>query len=441
MLLGLVLILSLSTSDFSQQLSRVKEVLNSGDIVAADQAAHQLAKNFPSRPAVHHVIGIIRLRQGRRDEAESEFRQALVLDSGHSETWLELGRLYQSEGRLVDARNTLQEGLSKAGPDPPLLVQLARVLAKTRHLDEAIQVLKRVPESGATADYWETRGQILATVGDLAGSERAYKKLLEIRPGSIPVLRALSGLALKQGDKERSWDYIAAARAEAPNSPDVLYDFAQVSWARFLLAEAISTSRLLLLLEPDNLDALFLLGRTFLSGDQAENAQKVFEEYLQSRPKDPKGHLMMGIALFKAGKFDAAGESFQAALKLDPKLMEAEYYLGMVAYSLADDERAERILLSVVERDPNQGHARLGLGKLYLRQKKLEQAVAQLQTASRLLSDDSNVHFQLSRAYAQLGKSDLAREEVSIYRELLEKDNQKQEAAAEMPFTLKDRKP
>ncbi len=441
MFVRLLLIVAFFAPDFSRQMAQVNEALGRGDLASADLAATQLAADFPSRPAVHYVIGIIRLRQDRRGDAEAAFKQALALDPGHREACLELSRLYRLEGRFEEARKTLETGLEKLGPEPSLLLQLGLALAERGDFKEAVRTLRRVPESRATADYWEVVGRVLASAGDFAGAESAYLKLLQQRPGSIPVLRALSGLALKRGDQQKSWDFIAAARREAPNSPDVLYDFAQVSLARYLLSEAINATRLLLLMEPDNLDALFLLGRTLLSGNQAEAAKAVFADYLRQRPDDPNGHMMMGMTLFRSGDFDQARPQFETARRLDPKLLEADYYLGMVAYSLADDATAEGLLTSVVARDPEHGQAHLGLGKLYLRQKKLEQAVSQLQTAARLLNDEPDVHFQLSRVYGQMGQTALAQQEVAAYRAFKAKVDQAKENAADMPFTLGDRRP
>lgn len=441
MILRIAVVLTLLAPDFSSQLAQIMGALEKGDLASADQAARQLASDFPRRPATHHIIGIVRLRQGRLGDAETAFKKALQLDPTQREARLELSRLYQADGRLQDAQNTVEEGLEILGPDPSLLYQLGVVLAAKRDFKEAIRTLKKVPEEEAPPGYWETVGRILATTGDFSAAEDAYRKLLQRRPGSVPVLRALAGLALKRGDKQAGWDYIAAARGEAPNSPEVLYDFAQVSLANYLLSEAISAARLLLLLEPDNLDALFILGRSLLSGNLGEAAQSVFAEYLKRRPEDPNGHMMMGIALYESGDFQQARARFESAQQLEAGLVEADYYLGMVAYSLSEDAEAEALLLGVLGRNPNHGRARLGLGKLYLRQRKTEQAVAELKTAAQLLEGEPDVQFQLSRAYAQLGQTDLARQAVAAYRALKTKEDQAKEAAAAMPFTLKESRP
>jgi len=150
---------------------------------------------------------------------------------------------------------------------------------------------------------------------------------------------------------------------------------------------------------------------------------------------------MLGMTLYRGGDFENARPRFEEAAKLDEKLLEANYYLGMVAYSQADDETAERLLKSVLDRAPEHGEARLGLGKLYLRQRNYTGAISELSQAAALLDEEPDVHFQLSRAYGQLGQADLARGEVARYRELKALQEKRKEEAAELPFTLPDRKP
>ena len=67
---------------------------------------------------------------------------------------------------------------------------------------------------------------------------------------------------------------------------------------------------------------------------------------------------------------------------------------------------------------------RFQLGKAYLRQARLAEAEAALETATKLDPTDKGAHYQLGRLYHRLGKTELARRELAISERLRAGRNQ-----------------
>lgn len=72
----------------------------------------------PGQPRVHHVLGSLHVRAGHPEEAENAFEQELRIRPGNLEARLDLVRLFQEQGRLVDVVKTLRP-LVALDPEEP----------------------------------------------------------------------------------------------------------------------------------------------------------------------------------------------------------------------------------------------------------------------------------------------------------------------------------
>jgi len=76
------------------------------------------------------------------------------------------------------------------------------------------------------------------------------------------------------------------------------------------------------------------------------------------------------------------------------------------------------LLLKVVALEPSYAEAHYSLGKALLQQGKVEQAIEQLETATRLDAQKSYSHYQLARAYLRAGRTEEAQKEFMITHDL-----------------------
>jgi Flp pilus assembly protein TadD len=128
---------------------------------------------------------------------------------------------------------------------------------------------------------------------------------------------------------------------------------------------------------------------SFVDGEAAFQAKKysdattIFERYVVQRPKNPWGHYMLGLSAWKGGDFAKAEQAFQMALSLDPQH----------AKSLTN------------------------LSRLFIEQKRLDEAVDTLTRAADAEPDSVEVQRLLGRTYREQGKTE---EAVAAYRRAIE---------------------
>jgi len=94
-----------------------------------------------------------------------------------------------------------------------------------------------------------------------------------------------------------------------------------------------------------------------LSRGQAAQAADAFREALASSPKNPQLHLGAGMAAAMQRHDTDAQDEFEAALALDPKLVEARVQLGLVQYRLGDPLSAIRTYETLVADAPDTPNA------------------------------------------------------------------------------------
>ena len=415
LILGLVLLQSGTTP---ARLKEAAAALAANDVPKAEMILERAIKADPKSAEAYHLLGAIRLTQRRLPEAETFLQKALAIDPKLIAAYVAQADLRVDQNQTDDATAILKKALQLDPTDARLLMRLGTAEAQAGHIDESLNYLEAVRQTEATPGYWEILGRTYLSAGKFDQAEQAYLRRLKQEPGSIATLRVLSGIALKRGDSAKAWEYIAQARAAAPNLPEVLYDFAQVSLVNNLVAEAIRAFRLLLIMDPENPSYLFGLGNALLENVNFAEAETYFDRFVKLRPQEPMGHLMLGYSLFVKKQFPEARSQLETALQLDPNLTEAYYQLGAIAAALNEDDKAASLFQETLRRNPRHGLAHFGIGKLYFGQKKYPEALAAMQKAAESIPSDPELHFHMSRVYAFLNQRDKAKEEVDLYSKL-----------------------
>ena len=133
------------------------------------------------------------------------------------------------------------------------------------------------------------------------------------------------------------------------------------------------------------------------------DADKWFSEVVAEAPNDADANYLLGRTKFNENDFPAAISSFERALILRPKYVEAENNIGLAWRELNDLEKAEAAFRTAIEWQgdaPVDAQPFLNLGTLLVDQSRVEQAISYLAKADVLSPDNPTVHEELSHVYA-----------------------------------------
>lgn len=180
------------------------------------------------RAEARSALALLRLRQGRLEEAEQQLQAAVRLDPLHTPAYLNLADLRRAQGREADAEQMLRQGLAQRPEDALLHYALGLALVRQRQAEAALQSLQRAHG---------------------------------LQPGDARIAYAYA-LALEPGQPEQALALLGEALQRNPFDPDLLWAAASYSLKHGRTAAARSYAERLLAIDPQSAQAQALLQRS-----------------------------------------------------------------------------------------------------------------------------------------------------------------------------------
>jgi Flp pilus assembly protein TadD len=150
------------------------------------------------------------------------------------------------------------------------------------------------------------------------------------------------------------------------------------------LAAAEEGYRAILALEPDQPDALHLLGLSFYQRKAGRQAFEHVRRAIALRPDVAQFHHSLAKILASYGNHAHALRSFVQALRLAPGYREAECNLAATLCDMKRFPEAAALLENAIARSPDDADLRAAYGRLLLMVGRVEQAMAELHAALKV---------------------------------------------------------
>jgi tetratricopeptide (TPR) repeat protein len=187
-------------------------------------------------------------------------------------------------------------------------------------------------------------------------------------------------------------------------------------------AQALKSVQRAVALAPEHFDAQFTLGRALYSVGDSAAAVKAFRAALKLKPDDAKALFFLATTLEGAGDSEAAFSAYRDLARRQPRAAEGHLGLGVLLIKRggAEVEKGIEELRTAVRIDPKLYEAQVTLGRALLMQKLTEESVEHLRRAAELAPGNPEPHYQLALAYRRMGLNDKAVEETAIVKRIHE---------------------
>src|SRR5688572_12396619 len=153
---------------------------------------------------------------------------------------------------------------------------------------------------------------------------------------------------------------------------------------------------------------------SFADGEAAYRARKyadataIFEHYTAQRPKNAWGHYMLGLSAWKSGDLAKSEQAFEKALSVDPQHVKSLVNLSRVFIEQKRHEDAVDRLTRAADVDPESTQVYRLLGRTYHTQGKTEEAVDAYRRAIELNELDSWSMNNLGLLFLEMQRADEA---------------------------------
>lgn len=271
----------------------------------------------PNNPELYSARARLFYENGGYDEAISDLRQAMTIDSTNPDFHHLLADVYLDYYRSYEALRTLEEA-KRIFPDRiPTLLKLSEFQLILKQYDDALATLEEI------------------RVIDPLSSEMFY----------------MAGLVFLDLDKKDQ--AINNFQSAVENDPDLVEAWVSLGelWAEKGEEVAIFFFDNALRADSNNLQALFAKAY-YLSNslDDLEGAQAVYDKIITKAPQLEDTYFNKGLLYLDTDSTAAAMEQFNLAIQFDPAFVKAYYYRGLAKEltgdtdgALADYEQALRL--------------------------------------------------------------------------------------------------
>jgi Flp pilus assembly protein TadD len=285
----------------------------------------------PDLAASKNLRGVILMRQGKYDEAETALQEAARIDPKFWNARFNLAEIPFLKKDWAEARKRFEQLLSTGASD----------LAK-----EASQLIQY---------------KILLTYLQEGNRNMVDSMLakLELSPDTPAVDYVKAAVALQQKNQSEAKDWISAA--EKNYSPQLNKLFAEslyeVGWLEKPAGEGRPSLPLMTAAERSEKTkaaarSKFEQSQQALRQGDFATALKLIDEADQSDPNKPAILNLRGEILMQQQQFDQAEAAFKKAARLDPKLREAQYNLAQIPFKKKDYAKAQERFEALYNRMP-----------------------------------------------------------------------------------------
>src|ERR1035438_3215185 len=294
------------------------------------------------------------------------------------------GRFQQAVPHFLSARGHVAETFA-------VEFNLALCYVGTREFKQAIQILTHLADGKPSAEVDNLLAQALIGDGQQEPALQAFLNAAELTPKNEKLYLLVSEACMDEGFHELGIQVLEIGLRNLPESARLHFerglfrsqmDERDLANQDFELAQKLSPG--------SNIAYIAAAQQAFLSGD----VQKVIRT---AREGISRGHThyllltMLGEALLRAGATPGTPDEFR---------------------------EAQEALEKAVAAQPGYSSAHIALGRIYLARERIEEAIAQLESAKQLDPRNRAVYTALANAYRRAGQAGKSREALAVLAEL-----------------------
>lgn len=410
-------VLAQNADQLIKRLEEVAVLIRDNRIVEAERQLIAISRTTPNSPDVLNLLGTIRAKQNRLNEAESLFLQTLRIEENFTPARMNLSYLYVLKRAPDKAIFQLKEVLRVQPGNVEATEKLPSLLLAQGKFDDCINFIQNLRAAGPVSpDLLVALGDAYVAKNQLVEAEGPYLLALGNRLDNAGALLGLAEISRLKGEMRETSIYLArvATLSADSNSPEFLYKFALLALRVGMVDQAKAALERSLKLRPDEPSYLLALGVAWLSRGDLFEAEKLFRRLIEIQPDNSLGQLHLGYVLLNQKKYRDARLWLEKSSRSPNAIPEVFYYLGLVAQEQNDDVRAIPLFEKAVQKLPNYAHARIALGSSYMKLRNYTRAREELETAVKLDPNEPKAHYNLALLYARLNDPARAQEEMKI---------------------------
>jgi tetratricopeptide (TPR) repeat protein len=291
-------------------------------------------------------------------------------------------------------------GLCAAQPAPDAAAPLDAAVARAEtSLREGEPQSAESHYRDALVEGWLLMGALEAAEHDLPAAREAFVRASNSAVQTRRALQSLALVHLQMGAPSQAVGLLTRVAGQDPRDLASRRLLAQALVAAGQPEQAVQELEEAHDAAPDDPETAFVLATGYLKLGKIEPAARLFDEVARARPM-ARTRVLVGRTYRDFGQFERARAELRAALRQDPRVPRAHYYLGRIAVTaggldnLAEAAREFQEELKLAPQDPL---ASLHLGMALVEARRAPEALPALELAARSQPPRAEAFYYLGR--------------------------------------------
>jgi tetratricopeptide (TPR) repeat protein len=341
-------------------------------------------------------------------------------------------QLPQTNAASVTSQNSDQKVLPA---EPNLSVEEQDRTLRKEQLDVALGLLAAFPDDTNTAFLI---GMAYFEQGNVVDAEEFLGKSLKLQPLRADACDHLGRIALLKGQYDKALMLFQRAIENDPAMPGIHFRIAKAYVFLGKLEDAVLELQKDIEIFPEANQSYSLLGETYLQLKEHQKAKENFEAAIRIKPDYTKVYYGLATACARLGLKDESKESRQKFKQLEAEDQKAGRHwrqaleplmvtrrsvahthtdIGRIYHEHGYPDRAEQLWQKAAILDPNNIECMFHLSTLYLKNRKLPDALKLYEQITQIDPENGISHFFIGNINAQLNRFDEAEK---AYKKVIE---------------------
>ena len=355
-----------------------------------------------NRLDAHYQIVALYEQQGDIDNIIKQYETIIRLDSSEADPFLRLGALYLRRGDKDNVIRVYESGLTIEPNHPYAQYSLAIIFEEREEIQKAIKHLELANRHDDGNYDWHYR----------------YARLLDHHAETLKDYHTYAAMAVEEYNKtiDLKDDY----------APAYLYRglitrrYKQIGDTLYRYGQIVEDFKRVVALEPNNSDAHYYLGMTYVDLDQPEKAKDILLKTLQFKKQYKGIYLQLGLIAESEADHAKAIDHLEKELEIDPESVRAYQRLGDLYSNYSTDfGRAKETLEKALELQPNHVSTLLSYASTLYYLDQLGAATEQFETVVQINPKNLTANYNLALMYEYTGKTQQA---INRWKKFLELD-------------------
>lgn len=342
------------------------------------------------------------------------FKKALEKDENYVDARFMLAKSYALIGKSEQAEKEFMKVLKQNPSRDDVMPELAAIYNMTDKPEQAFKLGEQyLGKHPGSVEGFEILGVSSAVAKKYSDAEQYLFKAITADPSRMKTKLELAKVYASNGKEQKAKELLEQLAKADQKNLRALHMLASLELKNGNSDKALGIYRTIQMNDASDTVAIYKIGLIHIVKGEVEKADKIADDLIKAYPKRAEGHRLKGLVSYGRKNYADALTYLQTSLSMGAT-PDANFYMGLSYYNRGELESALSQFRIILDRIPTFRQARIMTATILLAQKRIDDAISEIQKQLQQDDRDALAHNLLGSAYMAKGMFDEGMRELKI---------------------------